>query len=202
MAQFPFKQADVMALANEVLAGLTANPATYPAPPIDLADFAAAIDLFNQKNAAFVQANAAKEMATTEKQKALADIRDKLKKQLRYAENTVSFDDAKLNMLGWADKHPRTSAAPGQVTELRATEQETDYVVLSWIAPAEGGKPAAYKILRRDETDTDTWINAGTSIRTTIKLTDQPRHIDLEYKVIALNKTGEGPQSNTVSVVL
>jgi hypothetical protein len=60
----------------------------------------------------------------------------------------------------------------------------------------------AYKILRRDDNETSTWMIAGTSIKTTITLTGQPRHIDLEYKVIAINKTGEGEASNTVTVVL
>lgn len=86
--------------------------------------------------------------------------------------------------------------------ELKAVEQGTDYVVLSWEVPQEGGKPAAYKILRCDDSETSMWINAGTSIKTTIKLTDQPRHIDLEYKVTAINKTGEGQESNIASVVL
>jgi len=40
MAQFPFTHADIMALAGSILAGLTDNPAVYPAPTVDLADFA------------------------------------------------------------------------------------------------------------------------------------------------------------------
>jgi len=43
MAQFPFKEADIVALADSVLAGLTGHTAIYPDPPVDSADFRAAI---------------------------------------------------------------------------------------------------------------------------------------------------------------
>lgn len=202
MAQFPFKQADILALADSVLAGLTGHAAIYPDPPVDLADFQAAIDSYNQASAALTEAKAAKEMATTGKQDALADLKDKLKRQLRYAENTVGFDDNKLNMLGWAGRREKTSVLPGQVRNLRVLEQGTDFVVLDWMAPVDGGRAGAYQILRRDDSQTSVWINAGVSLATKVKLLDQPRHIDMEYRVAALNRTGQGPVSNTVAVVL
>lgn len=202
MAQFPFKQADILALADSVLAGLTAHAAIYPDPPVDLADFQAAIDAYHQTRAALTEARAAKEMATGQNQDAFADLKDKLKSQLRYAENRVRFDDNKLNMLGWAGRRDKTSILPGQVRNLRAIEQGTDFVVLDWMAPADGGRAGAYQILRRDDQQTSVWINAGISMATKVKLLDQPRHIDMEYRVAALNRTGQGPASNTVAVVL
>jgi len=202
MAQFPFKQADILALADSVLAGLTGHAAIYPDPPIDLADFQAAIDSYHQASAVLVAARAAKEMATGQKQDALADLKDKLKRQLRYAENRVGFDDNKLNMLGWAGRREKTSIVPGQVRNLRVIEQGTDFVVLDWMSPADGGRAGAYQILRRDDEQSSVWINAGISMATNVKLLDQPRHIDMEYRVTALNRTGQGPVSNTVAVVL
>jgi hypothetical protein len=202
MAQFPFKQADVAALASSVLAGLTANPAVYPAPAVDLADFGAQIETYQQALAELIEINARKEMATRKKQEAFDRMKGSLKKQLRYAENVTGFDDNKLNLLGWAGKREKTSTAPGQVRTLRVLEQGTDFVVLSWLAPAGGGRAGAYQILRRDGKKSGTWIHAGVSLATKIKLLDQPRKIDMEYRVAALNKTGQGPVSNTVAVVL
>lgn len=201
MAQFPFTHADIMALAGKILAGLTDNPAVYPAPTVDLVDFGAKIDSCTQARAELTKAIAVKEMATAEHQKEIASLKDMMRKQLRYAENITGFDDNKLNMLGWAGKREKSSALPGQVRNLRAIEQGTDFVVLSWMSPADGGKAAAYQILRRDE-QSDTWINAGVSMATKVKLLDQPRHIDMEYRVAALNKTGQGQVSNTIAVVL
>jgi hypothetical protein len=202
MAQFPFKEADVIALAKSVMAGLTANPAVFPAPTVDLAVAQGQIDAYNQARAAMIEANAIKQMATRTKQDAYNTVKDSLKKQLRYAENTASFDDNKLNMLGWAAKREKTSTLPGQVRNLRVLEQGTDYVVLDWMSPADGQRPGVYQIMRRDERQTETWIDAGVSIATKIKLFDQPRHIDMEYKVVAVTRTGQGPESNTVAVVL
>lgn len=202
MAQFPFKEADIVALADSVLAGLTGHTAIYPNPPVEMADFQTAIDSYHQASAALAEANAAKKMATGQKQDALADVKDKLKMQLRYAENVTGFDDNKLNMLGWAGRRDKTSILPGQVRNLRALEQGTDFVVLDWMAPADGGRAGAYQILRRDERQSGVWIGAGISMATKVKLLDQPRHIDMEYRVAALNKTGQGPVSNTVTVVL
>ncbi len=141
-------------------------------------------------------------MATRGKQDALADLKDKLKKQLRYAENVTGFDDNKLNMLGWAGRREKSSHLPGQVRNLRVIEQGTDFVVLDWMAPVEGGRARAYQVLRRDDRQSSEWINAGVSMATKVKLLDQPRHIDLEYRVSALNKTGQGQVSNTIAVVL
>ena len=202
MAQFPFKEADVIALASSVMAGLTAHPAVYPAPTVDLAVAQAQIDAYNQARAALTEANAIKEMATRTKQDAYNTVKDSLKKQLRYAENVTGFDDNKLNMLGWAGKHPKTSVLPGQVRNLRALEQGRDYVVLGWMSPADGGRAGAYQIMRRDGRGAGAWIDAGVSMATKVKLLDQPRHIDMEYRVAALNKTGMGKESNTVAVVL
>ena len=202
MAQFPFTHADIMALAGSILAGLTDNPAVYPAPTVDLADFAAKIDSCTHARAELTKAIAVKEMATLGHQKEITSLKDMMRKQLRYAENVTGFDDNKLNMLSWAGKRAKSSSAPGQVRSLRVLEQGTDFVVLSWMSPADGGKAGAYQILRRDEGKSGEWINAGVSIATKVKLLDQPRHIDLEYRVVALNKTGHGPESNVVNVVL
>jgi hypothetical protein len=40
------------------------------------------------------------------------------------------------------------------------------------------------------------------AIQTEATLVAQPKGIELEYRVIAVNKAGEGPPSNTVMVVL
>ncbi|MCP4711243.1 MAG: fibronectin type III domain-containing protein [Planctomycetes bacterium] len=202
MAQFPFKQVDVAGLAGSVLAGLRANPGVYPGPAVDLVEFEGEIEAYNEALAELIRLNALKEAATEKKQEAFDIMKGSLKMQLRYAENVTGFDDTKLNMLGWAGKRQRSSSVPGQVRSLRALEQGVDFVVLSWKAPSDGGRAGAYQIWRRDDRQSDIWINAGVSMATRIKLADQPRHIDMEYRVAALNKTGPGPMSNTVAVVL
>ncbi|MBN1943223.1 MAG: fibronectin type III domain-containing protein [Phycisphaerae bacterium] len=72
---------------------------------------------------------------------------------------------------------------------------------LDWKAPADGGKPAAYEVHRR-ERDGGTWQSVATALATEVNLVDQPRGKELEYQVIAVNKAGPGEESNTVMCVM
>jgi hypothetical protein len=74
-------------------------------------------------------------------------------------------------------------------------------VYLDWKAPAESGKPKAYKVQRRLR-DGNGWQNVATAILTEATLVEQPEKTELEYRVIAVNKAGDGQPSNTVEVVL
>jgi len=42
MARFPLKEAEVVALAEAMIMGLTDNVAVYPAPPVSVADLTTA----------------------------------------------------------------------------------------------------------------------------------------------------------------
>ena len=72
---------------------------------------------------------------------------------------------------------------------------------LDWKQPDEGGKAAAYKIQRR-EGDSETWLDAGMAMDTETTLTNQPRGAGLEFRVVAVNKAGEGESSNGVLATL
>jgi hypothetical protein len=60
---------------------------------------------------------------------------------------------------------------------------------------------AAYKI-QRSVKDSGQWSDIATFLKTKAELIDQPRLTDMEYRVIAINKAGQSPPSNTVTVVL
>ncbi len=51
---------------------------------------------------------AAVEAATTAKDEALEELVEAMKSDIRYAENTVDFDDDKLKLIGWAGRKERT----------------------------------------------------------------------------------------------
>lgn len=112
----------------------------------------------------------------------------------------------KLKLIGWAGKKAKTPLTPPvQVCMLEASKQGKGWLFLDWKAPADGGKPKAYKVQRRvvgAEPVNDRWADVATAIITEATLVDQPEKIQLEYRVIAVNKAGEGQASNTVLVVL
>ena len=157
---------------------------------------------YNIRRQELVAAQAAAESATADKDEALETLVEGLKADIRYAENTVDFDDDRLKLLGWAGrKGPTPLAVPGQTRLLEGPRQGAGWVFLDWKGPADGGKAAAYTIERR-ERPAGPWKQVATAIQTEATLVDQPRGAELEYRVIAINKAGAGPPGNTVVVVL
>jgi len=201
MARFPKAEAEIVALADAMVSGLAANAAVYPAPPVEPADLTASVSAYTTAKNAAIAAQAAAEDATT-KDEALDDMVDAMKSDIRYAENTIDFDDDKLKLIGWAGKKAKTPLAPhGQARLLEAPKHGEEWVFLDWKAPVEGGAVSAYKVMRR-ERPAGPWEDVATAVVSEATLVEQPRGKEFEYRIIAVNKAGEGEPSNTAMVVL
>ena len=202
MAQFPRTEPQVIVLAQDMAAGLAANAVVYPAPPVAPADLQTAMAAYITARDAAVAAVAAAEQATAAKNEALQALTDDMKADLRYAETTVNYDDDQLKLIGWGGRKSKTSLeAPGQTRSLEAPREGEGWVFLDWKEPVDGGAVAAYKIQRRLRPD-GPWSDAGMAIESEITLTNQERGKEWEYRVLAVNKAGEGEPSNTVMAVL
>jgi len=205
MPRFPKNQADIAALAGLLWRGLLDNPAVFPAPPVPWYSIMTKRNQFATVRDSALSARAVAEQASTDKAEALQELIEAMKADIRYAENTVDFDDDKLKLIGWTGrKAPAVLPAPGQSRLLEAPKQGAGgggWVFLDWKQPAAGGKPAAYKVQRRNRPD-GLWKDIATAILSEITLVDQPEKTEIEYRVIAVNKSGEGTPSNTVLVVL
>ncbi len=202
MARFPRTEPEVVALAEAMITGLTTNAVVYPAPPVAVLDLTAAKTAYITALNVAIAAAAAAEAATTDKDEKLDDLIDAMKSDIRYAENTVDFDDDKLKLIGWAGKKaPTALQPPGQTRLLEAPRQGDGWVFLDWKALIDGGAPAAYKVMRR-ERPAGAWQDVATAVITEATLVEQPKGKELEYRVIAVNKAGEGEPSNTEMVVL
>jgi len=57
-------------------------------------------------------------------------------------------------------------------------------------------------VVQRRERPSGPWTDAGMAIESEITLSDQERGKEWEYRIIAVNKAGEGEPSNTVMAVL
>ena len=202
MARFPRTEAQIKALAQSMAAGLTANVADFPAPPVTPIELQALLDSLITLTDEQVAAMAAAEQATETKAAGLEEMITAMKSDLRYAEDAVNYDDAKLTALGWGGRAAGTALeVPGQARSLEAPSQGEGWVFLDWKKPADGGTVAAYKIERR-ERPTGDWVLANMAIESEATLNNQERGKDWEYRVIATNKAGESIPSNTVAVVL
>jgi len=202
MARFPTREAEIMALAQNIIAGLSAGGADFPAPPVAVAALQADADAAQSADDAAIAAHSAAKAATTVKKAAYRKLIRSMRADLRYAEDAVAFNDDKLKGLGWAGHTVRTPLGlPGQPTGLETPTQGKDWLTLEWEAAAEGGAVNSYRVERREH-PTGAWAIVGVAIETETTLTHQERGKEWEYRVVALNKTGESLPSNTVFAVL
>jgi hypothetical protein len=208
MARFPIKESEILVLAQEMATGLTANAAVFPSPPVvpnappPVPSLTFMTSSYTTARNAAMAAAATAEEATTTKDEVLQTLVDAMKADLRYAENTVDFDDDQLKLIGWGGRKAGTALEiPGQCRTLEAPRQGEGWIFLDWKEPIDGGKPAAYKIQRR-ERPAGPWTESSMAIESEITLSDQERGKEWEYRVVAVNKAGEGEPSNTVMAVL
>ncbi len=202
MPGFPKREPDIMALAERLYIGLKDNAAEFPSPPVSWTGLGLRKGVFRTKRNDAIAAKAAAEQTIADKDAAIEELIDALKSDIRYAENTVNFDDDKLKLIGWSgNQTPTALIPPGEVRQLEAPKQGDGWVFLDWKQPAEGGRVNAYKIQRRQRPE-GAWQDVATAIETEATLVEQPKGKELEYRVIAINKSGEGSPSNTVMAVL
>lgn len=206
MPKFPKREADILALANAMLAGYATHAADFPSRArkpllIKRAQYLAA------KNAQ-TEALAAAQVATDEKDAKLAALVELMKDELKKSEVDVGADSEKLEYIGWGPKAPPSPAdPPGQPRNLDAIIQGANTVLLDWKPPARGsgGNVRTYVIERREQPEGGEfgdWRQAGIALKTEATLVNQPRGVQLEYRVKAINTGGESMPSNTIAVLL
>ena len=202
MARFPEREAEIKALAQNIVTGLTASAADFPSPPVASLDLQALLDSLITLCDDQVAAQAAAEQATATKIAGLEELVTAMRADLRYAEDAVNYDDAKLTALGWGGIAAATALqVPGQPRSLEAPSQGEGWIFLDWKKPSDGGSVAAYKIERREQ-PTGTWMLVSMAIESEATLNNQERGKDWEYRIIATNKAGQSIPSNTVAAVL
>jgi Fibronectin type III domain len=207
MAQFPTTENDMFVLGGKIHIGLAAHGDVFPDPPYGPAQMGPLLSFYQNSRAAALDAYTAKNEAMALKQSAFADLTSAVKGIIRYAENTVGISSAKLELIGWGPrKEPEAMPVPGPPEILEAVVQGTGTIELAWRKPANGsgGSVNAYLVEQRQMNGAmfDDWVEVGFSFETMLTLSNQPRGVTLEFRVKAVNKSGESSPGNTIAVVL
>jgi hypothetical protein len=202
MAKFPRTESKVLELAKLVIDGLEEAQDLFPEPPVEPPKLGAAMQAFVEATTAATQAAATAKQRTKEKAQALATLTEMLKTDLRYAEIAVGGRHTSLMRLGWGARRPKTPLQPpGQALSLTIEREGPDWIELAWKKPADGGKPAAYRVQVRARKQ-GPWRDVGSTVEPTITLYNQERSTELNYRVLAVNRAGDGNPSNMVTAVL
>jgi hypothetical protein len=202
MPRFPQAEPAVAALALLIMNGLTTATEDFPTPPVSAEELQARLEAYNAARKAAVTAESAAREHYAAKDDALEDLIDGMKADLRYAEIAVREQPEKLNLVGWAPRSTgSTLKAPGEVRDIAVLAEGEGWLVLDWKAPVDGGVVAAYTIQRRRRPD-GTWKDIATAVETEALVSSQERSQEFEYRVVAVNKSGEGQPSGVVTAVL
>lgn len=202
MARFPQTEPEVAALALLITEGLATASDDFPAPPFPASELQAMLDAYRQASVDAVNAEMVARGHHAEKDEALETLIDGMKATLKYAEVAARDAPEKLRALGWGPRRePSGLDVPGEVRDMSVVSEGDGWVMFDWKAPVDGGAVAAYTIQRRKR-DGGSWQDVGTSIVTQQLLSGQERGVELEYRVVAINKAGTGKPSAAVMVVL
>ena len=202
MARFPKSEAEVAALAQRIIHGLSNDTEDFPSPPAGPEELQAALAEYSAAKDATVTADKAAAECYSTKDDALEDLVDLMKADIRYAEVAVRNNSEKLKQIGWSSpRNKKTLEAPGQVRSLDALQEGEGWVILDWKEPTDGGRVSAYRV-RCKKGSVGKWQDVGMSVETRALLSDQERGVELTYEVVAVNKAGVGEPSNIVTAVL
>jgi hypothetical protein len=200
--RFPTRENDIRVLAELLIDGLVDHPEYFPTPPVTPEDLKASFDSYKVTRDTAIKAAGAAKDAFDVKDEALDVLTEHMRANLKYAEFAAGGDEGKLNMLGWGGRRSSKSLeTPAQPRFLEVARSGKGWIFLDWKPPLEGGEVAAYKVQAAHPED-GVWKDVGMSVDTNLMLNDQERGVDLQYRVVAVNRVGDGPPGNIVRVVL
>ena len=206
MSQFPLKENDVAALADQMVAGLTAHAADFPS--VAVADLTTALAAYRSSKQTQENARGQAQIATVTKDDKLETLVELMKNDLKVSEVDTSSDPEKLAEIGWGTRQqpqPQPLTVPGQPLEVHPIALGQGMIDLKWEKPAIGGLVANYIVERRQQMaagEFGNWTIAGTSLNNDAHLTEQPRGVQLEYHIKATNAAGASLPSNSIPVML
>jgi len=201
VARFPKSEAKIAALARLIAEGLANAGDEFPSPPVPPAELSAQLDAYQEKSTRLAAGRAEAKIRRIEKNKSLKTLKDSMRANLRYAEVWARRHPERLGQLGWGSRRPRTALKPpGEVRDIAIRDEGDTWLLLAWNAPVDGGAVGVYQVQRRKPGGS--WEDVATSMDAIELLRDQPRGVDLEYRVLALNRAGAGSPSGTVTAVL
>lgn len=212
MPVYPRRKAEKDVLYEAIVAGVTANPAEYPSGPGQMFALTTLNNAITAKNTAVStsqQASADAQIATDAENDAYEACDEEATRLIRLAEAMHAANPQNLELIGWGAPGSPTSQPPGQPRTLEMCVQGPGSGLLDWKPPAPGGggRMSFYRVERRVKDlsgqVTEEWgVWQQTTTASELSLSNQPRGVEIDYRVFAVNVNGDSVPSNTVTAVL
>lgn len=209
MAVFPKSESNVTTLAQEMINGLTQYGELFPSvTPDALTALEGAYNLYQIARNDQASAQAAAKNATIAKDQRQDALEEQMHKIIYLAEHDNIETPGNLDYIGWGSRKPPSALTPpGQPIEFTPVEEGAGYVTFQWKKPVSGGAVSSYIIERSDQPAgggiPGPWTLITTVFGTNARLDNQPRGIEMQYRVTAINAAGaSAPSAGIVSVVL
>ena len=181
---------------------MSADSALDDESPVNSGDLETRLNSFLAKRNVSTAAAAASKTATREKNTELGLYDLDIDQILDFLVMKARTIPGLLDRFGLGEETVRhQKGSPGQPRALEAPAQGNGFLFLDWKEALDGDEPTHYRILRRQLPGGEQEDVGSTNI-SEVTLSNQPRGVELEYCVIAVNRAGESAPSNTVSVVL
>jgi hypothetical protein len=185
--RFPKTEEEILRLARQISAGLRAHPDLFPNPPFSADQIDASINSYLNAREAEILSRVALERANAERDRAFEDF-------LRTARRLSGRPEDE------AGETPTPAEEPGPAGFLEILRKGDTKVSIGWTEPRDGGEAEIYMLYRRED-EKSGWKFAGATFDTAATMEQQPG-AQVEYCVRAMNRHGQGPDSNVARVVL
>jgi len=203
--RYPRQQAEVVSLVDSMISGISEHSAIFT--HCNAAALQTARNEYEEANNALTDAESAMALAAERKLEKFNKLQQEMKKQIKLGVVDTVDNPVQLGLIGWGAKRaPQQIEIPGSPTNLKITAQgDNGMICLVWDKSRDGGPVRCYTIERRQCNGSNPygdWMLAATALNNEHKLTKQPIGCKLEYRVKAINSSGESMPSNTIGVVL
>ena len=202
--RYPRQQADVVGLVDSMISGISEHSAIFT--HCNAAALQTARNEYALADAALTDAESAMALAAERKLEKFRKLQQEMKKQIKLGVVDTVDNPVQLGLIGWGTKRaPQQIDIPGSPLDLKIIAQGDGMICLVWDKSKNGGPIRCYTIERRQCNGSNPygdWMLAATALNNEYKLAKQPIGVKLEYRIKAVNTSGESFPSNTVSVVL
>jgi hypothetical protein len=201
--EFPNSEPQIIALSKRMWDGYFLHAADFP--NVDWIKLITVRGAYKTARRLVKDARSRLRIATKTKNEKLGELKNIMKQSLQKASVDVTNNPEKLKLIGWGPKSSSQPAQiPGQPIELAIVDKQNGTVNLIWKKPTDGGTIYNYIIERRcqDANQSGNWTIAAISYDCQANLPNQPKGVQLEYRVRASNLAGQSLPSNTATITL